>query len=310
MSERARAGSVLVAGAINTDLVTRTAAAPSAGETVTGQSFAIYGGGKGANQGVAVARSGVATVMLGAVGRDAFGEQRLAALRADRIVTDWIEVAEDVASGVALIIVDDSGENRIVYVPGATLTVGPDAARRAVRAAHPSSVLATLELPIPTLRVLFEEAVTIGARVVLNAAPGPRAGAELLPHVDVLIANEVEARQLSGTADTVSDWQAIGLQLIGMGPRAVILTLGAAGAVVIDGGELTHLAPPPVTVVDTTGAGDAFCGAFAAAVARGESMSDAARRGVVAGSLATTKAGAQPSIPTDEEIMRLMHLDQ
>lgn len=288
---------VLVAGAINTDLVASVTRAPEAGETVTGQRFAIFGGGKGANQAVAAARAGVATTLLGAVGDDDFGRQRQADLAADGIALDHVARREAMTSGVALIVVDEQGENRIAYVPGPTATVTAREAVAAFDAIKPDLLLATLELPLPALVELFGRARLGAVRTVLNASPDPELARSLLPLVDVLIANETEARALVGeAADPAAASPA------SLGCEAVVLTLGAAGASVITRFGATLQPAFEVAVVDTTGAGDAFAGAFAAWLAGGAHIGDALRAGAAAGGLATTKAGAQPSIPTRREI--------
>src|SRR5829696_6511992 len=155
-------GGVLVAGAINTDLVARVQRAPAAGETITGQSFQIFGGGKGANQALACARSGSPTMMLGAVGNDEFGKQRLADLRADGIDIESVVLSDTAASGVALIVVEASGEHRIAYVPGATATVSADDALAAIRHGQSRIVLSTIKLPAPALGALFRQAQAMG----------------------------------------------------------------------------------------------------------------------------------------------------
>jgi ribokinase len=301
------AGGVLVAGEINTDLVGRVARAPEAGETVSGSAFAVFGGGKGANQAVACARSGAATAMLGAVGDDDFGRQRLDDLRADGIDTGAVDVTQEAASGVALIVVEEaSGQNRITYIPGANLTVGPDAATAAVEATHPTVVLATLALPEPTRGALFQAARERGTTVVLNATPEPLGARAHLDQIDVLIANETEAGDLLGRPVEGGGAAEAAAALAALGPAVVALTLGAAGALILTDGVATPLPAPPVEVVDTTGAGDAFCGAFAARLAAGADPVAAARAGVAAGSLACTRAGAQPSMPRAEEIAAVL----
>lgn len=297
---------VLVAGAINTDLVARVRIAPAAGETVTGASFAIFGGGKGANQAVAAARSGAATAMLGALGRDDFGRQRLADLEREGIDVAAVATVESAASGVALIVVEEaSGQNRIAYVPGATATVRPEQATQTVTRLRPRIVLATLELPPPTLVALFEAARRHGATILLNATPEAAAGGELIGLAEVLIVNETEAADLLGRPVDQERGGAAALELTRLGPPIVVVTLGAAGAVVAEGGMTTELSAPRVAVVDTTGAGDAFCGAMAAKMASGSGAVAAARAGVAAGALATTRAGAQPSMPTLAEIEQM-----
>jgi ribokinase len=306
MAENER-GVVLVAGTINTDLVARVPRAPEAGESVTGSTFAIFGGGKGANQAVSAARSGAAIVMLGAVGRDDFGRQRLADLEAEGIDVGSVGISERAASGVALITVEDAtGQNRIAYVPGATLTVTPDAAIAAFARTRPAVVLMTLELPLAALDALTDAARSAGATVVLNATPEAIGAAPLLARVDWLVVNETEAGDLLGHSVDDASGDDAARALARLGPRVVVVTLGAAGAVVFADGETTRIAAPPVAVVDTTGAGDAACGAIAARLAAGAGPIDAARAGVVAGSLACAAAGAQPSMPTRAAIDRVL----
>jgi ribokinase len=297
---------VLVAGAINTDLVGRARRSPGAGETVTGSSFAIFGGGKGANQAFAAARSDVRTVMLGAVGDDDFGRARLSDLQAEGIRTDGVATRPDMASGVALILVDDGGENRILYVPGPTLTISIADAERAVDAFQPDLVLLTLEPPLETAGRLIELAKLRSIPVVLNATPEPAAAVALLAQVDVLIVNESEASQILDIKPGELEWSEAVERLHELGPATVVATLGEQGALVWHDGAVKQIPAPRVEVVDTTGAGDSFCGAFAARLVRGDDPVTAARYGVAAGSLAVTVAGAQPSIPTAAEIAVLL----
>ncbi|MFT4040301.1 MAG: ribokinase, partial [Thermomicrobiales bacterium] len=261
---------VLVAGAINTDLVARVPHAPAAGETVTGSAFAIFGGGKGANQAIAAARSGAPTAMLGALGQDDFGRARRADLDAEGIDTGSVARHDSEPSGVALIVVEEaSGQNRISYVPGATLTIRPAQARHAVKRVQPAVVLTTLE-PVPeTIAALIESTHEAGGVVVLNASPEPLGARDFLPNLDVLIVNETEAADLLEREVTVENGAEAALALATLGPNTVVVTLGAAGAVVAQGGETAHFAAPPVKAVDTTGAGDSFTGAFAAELAAG-----------------------------------------
>jgi len=298
---------VLVAGSINTDLVVRVRTAPAAGETVTGTGFAIFGGGKGANQAVAAARSGASVAMLGAVGDDDFGRQRLLDLTSEGVIADHVGRADTEPSGVALILVEEHGENRISYVPGATTTVQPEAAMLALAGPIPTVVLATLELPIETLKALFATAQERGATVIFNATPEPATGRQLLPHADILIVNETEGTELLGREVDPDGWGAAARELLGRGPTRVVVTIGERGAVVATVDGITRIPAPRLTVVDTTGAGDAFCGAMAARIAEGAAVTDAARSGVVAGSLAVTKSGAQPSMPGRHEIDGLLN---
>jgi ribokinase len=294
-------GRVLTGGSINTDLVVWCQRAPEAGETITGQRFDVFGGGKGANQTLASARSGAPTAMLGAVGDDDFGRQRLADLQRDGVECAFVGVTDQAASGVALITVEVGGENRIAYVPGATGTVVPERAPAAVAAVQPAVILATLELPPATIQALIDAGRAAGATIVVNATPEPAAGKALALQADVLIVNETEAVELLG-GDAGGDWDAVAAGLQALGPRVVVITIGEAGVVGRDAAGGFRVPALKVEVVDTTGAGDAFCGAFAARLAAGADVRDAARVGAIAGSLAVTKAGAQPSQPYWAEI--------
>ena len=298
------ASRVLVAGAINTDLVAQAPRAPAAGETVTGSSFAIYGGGKGANQAVAAVRSGASTALLGAVGGDDFGAARLADLAADGIDLDSVATVEGAASGVALISVEESGQNRILYVPGATLEATAEQARAAVERVEPAVVLLTLELAPGTLAALVTAAKRHGATVVLNATPEPEGAESLLPEIDVLIVNEVETAALIGAPVSLGSTGDAARALQQRGPTSVVITLGAAGAIVASADRAERIDAIKVTPVDTTGAGDTLCGATVAALARGDLLTTAVRYGVSAASLAVTQMGAQASIPLRDEVER------
>lgn len=291
---------ILVVGTINTDLVARTRRAPEAGETVTGTSFAIFGGGKGANQAVAAARAGGTVAMLSAVGDDDFGRQRLADLANESISTDTVTVTDRAASGVALIIVDATGQNRIAYVPGAGWEVSLSDAMASLDNWQPEVVLSTLELKHDLLATLFAEIEARKMTLICNATPEPSEGRDLIALAGVLIANEQEALELTGA--TGNDWKQIAGQLAEIGPRVIILTLGAEGALVWNDGDVVEIPALQVEVVDTTGAGDAFCGAFAAFYAGGMDVVEAAARAAVAGSISVSRAGAQPSIATLTEI--------
>ncbi|HEV2068108.1 MAG TPA: ribokinase [Thermomicrobiales bacterium] len=300
-----RSGHVLVAGAINTDLVALMDRAPEPGETITGTGFSIHPGGKGGNQAVAVARSGVPVSILSAIGEDDFGSGRLDDLRLEGVDTASVSTVLDAPSGVAMIFVEASGENRIAYIPGATLRVSPDAGERAVRETPPACILATNELPLETLSALFTIARGSAIPVVLNATPDPIAARPLLDRASVLIVNEGEGRSLSDTARDATPEEVIAA-LQRLGPDGVVMTLGSDGAIGMDGAQAFHHRAPEVEVADTTGAGDAFCGAVVARLMAGATLSEATHYGVHAGALAVTRLGAQPSIPDAEAVRRFM----
>lgn len=295
-------GRVVVVGSVNTDLVVRSKTLPRPGETIIGEGFAIAGGGKGANAAVAAARMGARVAMLACVGDDDFGRARLADLAAEGIDVLGVRQVPDIASGVALITVDARGENTIVVASGANTMLGTEALDDL--AIRPGDILLTqLEVPFATGEAALRLARDAGATTVLNTAPYNPACAAMLPLVDILIANEVEAADLIGWPSITPANAAEAIEtILALGPRAVALTLGPHGAAVGRAGDNRHLPAPRVTVVDTTAAGDAFCGALAAGLAAGDDLFTAAGRAVIAGSLTVTKHGAQPSLPRREEV--------
>ena len=297
---------LLVAGAINTDLVATMQRAPAAGETITADGFETFGGGKGANQAVSAARNGASVVLLGACGKDANGRDRIADLNNAGIGTSWVCIDDSHSSGVALIFVEPHGENRIAYVPGATRHVTVGHCVRCFAAIQPELILATNELPIDCLMQLFELASKSGIKTILNATPDPLDARPLIKHVDTLIVNEGEARELLDLDDSTEIEVDIIRNLLDQGPTTVVVTLGAQGAIAVTSTDSVNVLPPDVSVVDTTGAGDAFCGAYAAAIARGASIEVALRFGVFAGALATEVPGAQTSSPNRASIEHRM----
>lgn len=298
------AGRVVVVGSLNADLVVRCERAPGAGETVAGSSLAFVPGGKGANQAVAAARAGARVAMVGCVGGDDFGRRLRASLRESAVDDTRVrEVAG--ATGTALIVVEKGGENRILLVPGANGEVrASDAGSVALEAGD--QVVLQLEIPFDVVSEVALEAKRRGAAVHLNAAPADLRVRTLAKRIDHLIVNESEAALLAERplAGDESERAAVGI-LLGAGFRAVTLTLGARGALHADGSRLVRVAAPRVEVVDTTAAGDAFVGAWVAAACAGAPVVERLRRAVAAGSLAVTRAGAQPSLPDSDEIERI-----
>ncbi|MBC7232229.1 MAG: ribokinase [Chloroflexi bacterium] len=304
---------VAVVGSSNTDMVVRVPHIPSPGETVLGGEFVMAAGGKGANQAVAAARLGAQVTLVARVGQDVFGERALAGFRQEGIATQYITVDPEAASGVALIFVDRSGENSIAVAPGANARLTPQDVQRAQKAIEAADVLLLqLETPLETVRQAAEIARHAGVRVVLNPAPAPPQPlpADLLALVDVLTPNEGEASLLAGRqiaqATTLTDAEAAARCLIEQGVKVVIVTLGARGALIVTS-DFQQLVPGfAVDVVDTTAAGDAFNGGLAVALAEGQTLADAVRFANACGALAATKMGAQPSLPTAEEVARFL----
>jgi ribokinase len=299
-------GRVVVIGSINTDLVARVRTLPRPGETVAGKSFMVVGGGKGANAAVAAARQEAAVALVACLGNDDFGAARREDLTREGIDLTGVRRSEAASSGVALIVVDECGQNSIVVVPGANGLLTPAMAEELPLA--PGDVLLTqLEVPLPTVEAALRRARATGAFAILNAAPYLPAVAGLLPLVDLLIVNELEAADLLGQAPLTPDSApAAAGALRARGVGAVAITLGAAGAVIATADWCDQLPAPAVTVVDTTAAGDAFTGTLAAGLAAGLPLRAAAERAIVAGSLTATRAGAQPSLPTRADVDALL----
>ena len=296
---------VVVFGSINLDLVTRVPRLPSPGETLIGSGFASYPGGKGANQALAAARAGAVVRMYGAVGRDAAASSALALLRAGNVDVAGVG-AVDATTGCATILVDDAGENAIVVVPGANESVDPDAVPDTVLA--PGAVLLLQhEVPPSANAALVARAARAGTRIVLNAAPAHPLNRELLAMIATLIVNESEAAALAALfgwpAEAGAFATAAAAAIDGL---EVVVTRGAAGAISVRGHDRIHVAAPRVDVIDTTGAGDAFVGAFAAALDAGDDRPKALSIATAAGSLACTMHGAQPSLPPRDAIDALL----
>ncbi len=294
---------LVVIGSINMDLVVRAPRLPRLGETILGRDFRTFPGGKGANQAVAAARLGGAVRMVGRVGQDAFGEALLETMAKDGVDISYVTRDPDSASGVALITVEEGGDNAIVVAPGANGKLSPEDIRSAEKAFVGAQVaVLQLECPLDTVHEAIRLARHLGVRVALNPAPAQPLPDDLLQQVDVLIPNQSELLLLSGEQEV----EAAMRRMLERGVKTLIVTLGEKGCLVAQGTERHPIAPFPVQAVDTTAAGDAFVGAFAVAWAEGKSLIEAARWGNAAGALAATRAGAQPSLPTRQEVLKLL----
>lgn len=292
-------GGIVVVGSLNMDLVVRTPRHPQVGETIIGSDFGTYPGGKGANQAVAAARLGGAVKMVGRVGQDDFGQALLRNVSDNGVDTAFVLRDPGSATGVALITVDDAGQNSIVVVSGANARLTPEDVARAESAFEGASVLLLqLETPLLTISAAIERARRHGLRVVLNPAPAQKLDAGLLTAPDYLIPNQTELARLAGVQPLD---EAVGA-LLSWGVPNLIVTLGEQGVLIAEGQRQTRLPAHPVEVVDTTAAGDAFVGAFAVALTEGLSTLQAATWGNAAGALAVTRRGAQPSLPNRAEL--------
>lgn len=300
---------ITVVGSLNMDLVTRAHKIPAPGETVIGGDLATFPGGKGANQAVAAARLGAAVAMVGRVGSDAFGAQLVDTLQADGIDTRYVLPTADTASGVALIVVDDDGQNSIVVASGANGRVTPqDVAQAEAAIAQADVLLLQLEVPLDAVLHAARIAAARNVRIILNPAPARPLPDDLLRLVDVLIPNESETATLTGLpVGTQAEQRDAAARLLQAGVGSVILTLGERGCLLMQDGDARHFPAVPVAqVVDTTAAGDAFVGGLATALAQGRPVEEAIAWGSAAGALAVTRKGAQPSLPTLAELQRLL----
>jgi ribokinase len=297
--------SVTVVGSLNEDVLVAVDRLPGRGETVIGRSAALAPGGKGANQAAAAGLLGPGVHMVGRVGQDPAGDRQLAALAEARVNVGRVHPTPGVPTGSATIPVEDgSGENLIVVVPGANgqLTaadVDVDSVRRA------KVVLLQLEVPLDTVGAAARAAT---GTVVLTPAPPQPLPSDLLNRVDVLVPNEHELAHLAGADPGERSPGELAALARTVTRSAVVVTLGARGALVLpaDDGPVTLQAPPPVTPVDTTGAGDCFCGALAQALASGSDLSGAVRYAVAAAALSTTGPGARGALPDDAAVRALL----
>lgn len=294
-------GRVVVLGSVNADLVLRCAALPLPGETVHGRDFRTLPGGKGANQAIAAARLGASVAFIGCVGDDDFGRTAQGVLAGEGVDTTHLHVVAGAATGVAMILVDDAGQNSIALAAGANAAVTTDHVDAAASLFERAALfVCQLESPLDVVRHAIGLARAAGVPVLLNPAPAQALPAALLADVDVLVPNETEAALLVGSD---LDRTAAAARLRAMGPATVLLTLGADG-LQIDADGLVQRVPAPATgpVVDTTGAGDTFIGAFAAARVEGASVAAAAAFAQKAAALSVTRPGAVGGMPYRHEV--------
>jgi ribokinase len=295
---------IVVVGSSNTDMIIKVDRIPKPGETVIGGEFSTAAGGKGANQAVAAARAGGKVTFVARVGDDMFGRQAVEGFVADEINVSHVLQDSDAPSGVALIFVDERGENSIAVASGANARLTPLdvlAARQAISSAD--VLVMQLETPLETVRAAAELANEHNVRVILNPAPAQRLGEEILRHISVLTPNETEAELLTGVeVSSETDAEAAASLLFTLGVEAVLITLGPRGAFILDADHRELVHGFQVEAVDTTAAGDVFNGALAVALADRRSLAEAARFASAAAALSVTKLGAQPTAPTREEI--------
>ncbi|MDM9647212.1 ribokinase [Rhizobium sp. S163] len=294
---------ITVFGSINMDLIATTQRLPKPGETVAGNGFSTAAGGKGANQALAARRAGRSVTMAGAVGHDGFSDEALALLK--EAGTDLQSVKRaDQPTGTAIILVGGDGENMIAVVPGANGTVTPQDADQAVGAmSKGDTLMLQLEIPVAAVEQALAAARAKGVTTVLNLAPLIADAARLGRLADIVIANETEFELLAGQENMTPEEREMALQRLNAETgQTLIVTLGADGVVAIRDGAMWRAKGLKIEPVDTVGAGDTFCGYLAASLDEGLDFAKALRRAAVAGSLACLKAGAQPSIPSRDDV--------
>ena len=300
---------ITVVGSTNTDLVIQTPRFPEAGETIKGTDFKIFPGGKGANQAVAAARLGAEVNFITKIGQDDFGKKALQNFQSEGIKTDYILIDEHHPSGVALIEVDQQGQNCIVISPGANGNLTVEDIKPITHIIENSDVvLLQLEIPLQTVGFVMEIGSNSGSIVILNPAPAEKMPVEYLKNISFITPNQIEAEMLTGLSapdqDTTFDW------LMDKGVETVIITMGEKGAHFKSASDRGEVAGFKMKAVDTTAAGDAFNAGLAVAIAQGFSTREAIRFANAVGALSVTKMGAQPSLPSRVEVEKFLSINQ
>ena len=300
---------ITVVGSFAVGLTLRSDVFPAAGETRLARDFDQGPGGKGSNQAVQAARMGAEVEFVAAVGRDTFADMALELYRAEGVGTSHLATHSERNTGLGFIMLDDLGENRILLDPGANELLSADDVAAAESSIANSAVVATqLEIPVGPAAATLASGRRAGALTLLNPAPARKLMPEMLSTVDVLTPNQGEARTLAGlSSEEECGGNELCSRLLELGPAAIVLTLGPKGALIARGEERIRIEPWPVKVVDSTGAGDAFTGTLAAALAEGAGLEDAAERAAAAGALACTRLGVVPSLPRREQLQELMN---
>lgn len=295
---------IYVIGSSNTDMVVKTDYLPRPGETVIGGTFLMNAGGKGANQAVAAAKAGGDVSFIAKVGNDIFGRQAIEQFQRENVKATFVTVDSDSPSGVALISVDQQGENCIVVAPGANNELSIHDVEGALASiSAPAIVLLQLEIPIETVEYAIKRCSEKGLSIILNPAPAQQLSADTFEHLHIITPNESESELLTGVAikDLASAKEA-GEKLYNMGVQHIVITLGSKGAY-LHNKDTSELIPSPlVTASDTTAAGDCFNGALAVALAEGKSMGDAISFACKAAAISVTRMGAQSSLPYRKEV--------
>ena len=300
---------ITIVGSLNMDLVIQSPHIPQPGETIIGSNFQTIPGGKGANQAVAAARLGGQVYMVGRVGEDAFADVLVDNLKSSGVDTGFVQRDSNSPTGVALIVVDDAGENIIVVASGANMQVTEaDVAAAEQEIASSDVLLLQLEVPLPVVTRAAQIAKANEVKVILNPAPARKLPPELLQFVDVLVPNESETELLTGIeVGSRAEYANAARQLLSAGVSSVVMTLGSRGSFLASSStDLDSIAAFNIEPIDTTAAGDAFLGGLAVTIGEGGSLPEAVRIGNAAGALAAMRFGAQTSLPSRIEVLQLI----
>jgi ribokinase len=299
---------ILVIGSSNTDLIARVKYFPAPGETIEGLSYMEARGGKGANQALAAHRLGGDVNFITCLGDDSNGQNALEYYKKEGLDVSSAKIVKDTPSGTAIILVDESGENCIVINPGANNRLSPSYIMAVEDKIIESDIIVLqMEIPYETVKIICAFGKKHGKKVILNVAPARELEEDILKNIDILIVNEVEAETISGKTIDVLGKEGIVDKLLSMGPETVILTLGKAGSYIKNRNIEKHIGAFKVEALDTTAAGDTFCGALAARLSKNEDWGNVLTFASAASALCVTKMGAQPSVPTEQEVFDFLN---
>jgi ribokinase len=304
-------GALVVVGSANMDMVVSTGRFPEPGETILGEAFSMFPGGKGANQAVSAAKLGGRVSFIGKMGNDLFRDRLFESMGQDGVCLDYVLSDPEVSTGIAVIMVDSNGMNEIVVVSGSNMRLSPEDVEKMHNViADANVVLMQLEIPVETVLKTTEIAKENGAIVILNPAPARELPESLLKNIDVLTPNEIEAEYLSGiSVDSCESAQEAGATLLRKGVGAVIVTMGDKGCVLASDGISEVFPAPRVRAVDSTAAGDAFNGALALSLGMGKTIQEAIRFATAVAAFSVTRMGAQSSMPTLEDVHAFLAVD-
>jgi ribokinase len=294
-------------GSIIFDLAVTTPRVPSTGENILARAFKMGPGGKGANAAAAIAKLGAESILVGSVGDDTFGKAELEALKSLEVKVDGVKIDPNEPTGIAVIMVDDQGENTILVVIGANAALTPDDAREALRSwwERLDAIQINFEIPESVVAAVIEEANRKGVPVVLDAGPPRLYGKETWSRANIVSPNRLETESLVGRPiESEDDLIEAAREILASGPDAVVVKRGGKGSLLCTPQGILSVPAFEVDTVDTTGAGDAFTGALTVGIAEGMSIEEAVSFGSAAGALAVTRLGTMPAMPTRAEVDR------